>query len=285
MNVVLRVATDDRSFILKQSRPYVQKYQDIKAPLERIEVEHAFYRAMSNSEVARKLPNVLHFDQSQNLLVLEDLGQCEDMIYVYNKRSIGEDQLIKLVGIVGAIHTRKEVESYPDNLELRRLNHQHIFELPFVQDNGFSLDEIQLGLDKLANEYKKESSIKSIAHRLGEKYLTPGDTLIHGDYYPGSWMSQKENIYVLDPEFSFLGFAEFDLGVMAGHLIMTTMERSVLDLILDHYNGKADQEIVNQVAGIEIMRRLIGLAQLPLNRSLDEKEHLLEEARKLITQS
>ena len=29
MNVVLRIKTNRRSFIFKQSRPYVQKYQDI----------------------------------------------------------------------------------------------------------------------------------------------------------------------------------------------------------------------------------------------------------------
>ncbi|MGS0526226.1 hypothetical protein ACU8V7_14710 [Zobellia nedashkovskayae] len=39
MNVVLRVITDQRSFILKQSRPYVQKYQQVEAPLDRITVE------------------------------------------------------------------------------------------------------------------------------------------------------------------------------------------------------------------------------------------------------
>jgi 5-methylthioribose kinase len=36
------------------------------------------------------------------------------------------------------------------------------------------------------------------------------------------------------------------------------------------------------VAGIEIIRRLIGLAQLPLQRSIEEKDYLLQHARKMI---
>ena len=42
MNVVLRITTARNSFILKQSRPFVQKYQDINAPLERIHTEYSF---------------------------------------------------------------------------------------------------------------------------------------------------------------------------------------------------------------------------------------------------
>jgi 5-methylthioribose kinase len=38
------------------------------------------------------------------------------------------------------------------------------------------------------------------------------------------------------------------------------------------------------VAGIEIMRRLIGLAQLPLERNLEEKEYLLKTAREMVLQ-
>jgi len=40
--------------------------------------------------------------------------------------------------------------------------------------------------------------------------------------------------------------------------------------------------LLAKVAGIEIMRRLIGLAQLPLKRSIEEKKLLLEMARTLI---
>ena len=66
-------------------------------------------------------------------------------------------------------------------------------------------------------------------------------------------MSKANHTYLIDPEFSFMGFSEFDNGVMATH-----------------------------TAGIEIMRRLIGLAQSPLKRAIEEKKLLLKVARTLI---
>ena len=39
MNLVLRVTTDRQSVIVKQARPWVEKYRDIPAPAERILAE------------------------------------------------------------------------------------------------------------------------------------------------------------------------------------------------------------------------------------------------------
>lgn len=87
---------------------------------------------------------------------------------------------------------------------------------------------------------------------------------------------------MIDPEFCFAGFAEFDLGVMAAHLIMATQEPTLLDQILEGYTLPKNSTMVKQVAGTEMLRRIIGLAQLPLERSLEEKASLLELAQKFI---
>ncbi|MGB5387833.1 MAG: hypothetical protein WBN20_13700, partial [Eudoraea sp.] len=88
MNVVLRVKTNQRSFILKQSRPYVQKYQEIEAPLNRIEVEHKFYEAVQGPYISAHIPAILNFDQKNYLIQMEDLGQCHDMTSCYADRKI-----------------------------------------------------------------------------------------------------------------------------------------------------------------------------------------------------
>ncbi|MEM6707021.1 MAG: aminoglycoside phosphotransferase, partial [Acidobacteriota bacterium] len=43
MNLTLRVTTDRRSLIVKQSRPWVEKYDVIEAPFDRMLSELAFY--------------------------------------------------------------------------------------------------------------------------------------------------------------------------------------------------------------------------------------------------
>jgi 5-methylthioribose kinase len=286
MNVVLRVTTNLRSFILKQSRPFVQKYKDIEAPIARIDVEYQFYKTIaSNALLNKHFPKILKYNAENYLLILEDLGACEDMTYLYNTDTLETKQLELLVEIVANIHNAKAPKDYPKNTDLRLLNYQHIFELPFMENNGFSLNEIQPGLENLSTAYKKDVLLKAKIKEIGNKYLSHGTTLIHGDFYPGSWMAKKEQVYIIDPEFSFLGFPEFDLGVLAAHSILITKNKAALSTIVKQYPSAIDYELLSQITGIEIMRRLIGLAQLPITLSLKEKESLLQLAYPLIMRS
>lgn len=282
MNVVLRLQTNLRSLILKQSRPYVQKYPQIPAPAERIHTEMAFYRAVQESGIDAHLPKILGFESSDHLILMEDLGQAEDMTALYHKRSIQEKELRTLISVLMKIHQTPVPPDFPENLELRGLNHQHIFVLPFLENNGFDLDSIQPGLQELAKPIKEDGALKQMVSQLGEIYLAAGPVLLHGDYYPGSWLQANDNIYVIDPEFCFVGFPEFDLGVMGAHLVMATQDPTLLDQILEGYTLPKKNTMVRQVAGTEMLRRIIGLAQLPLERSLEEKASLLELAQKFI---
>ncbi|QXP66487.1 phosphotransferase [Polaribacter sp. AHE13PA] len=282
MNVVLRVTTNQRSFIVKQSRPFVQKYQDIPAPEDRIDVEYQFYKAIESPAITCHIPKILAYDAKNYVLILEDLGNCEDMSFLYKNRVIETESIQLLVDILSNIHKSEVSNTYPENKELRALNHQHIFVLPFVTDNGFSLDTIQDGLEAVSQAYKNDEKLKAQITLVGERYLSEGTTLLHGDYYPGSWMTKEDEVYVIDPEFSFKGFAEFDLGVMAAHMVMATGNKLLISRIKQAYKLKLDEHLFLQITGIEIMRRLIGLAQLPLERTLEEKKELLEIARLLI---
>jgi 5-methylthioribose kinase len=282
MNVVLRITTDQRSFILKQSRPYVQKYPDIPAPIERIDVEAQFYHALSKSDVSQHLPSVMNYAPQEYLLMLSDLGAIVDMTSIYHAREIKDSYVEQLVRIAHQCHQSQDVAGFPENMELRKLNHQHIFLLPFDGDNGFSLDDVQVGLQELAKPYQGNIALKSVIAEMGEHYLSQGDVLVHGDYYPGSWMRSDEELYVLDPEFAHLGQAEFDLGVMTAHLIMATHDIDYRSKVIEAYPNEIDQLLLSRYAGIEIMRRLIGLAQLPISRILEEKKVLMGIALNLM---
>ncbi|UOY06494.1 phosphotransferase [Muricauda sp. SCSIO 64092] len=282
MNVVLRVITGHRSFIAKQSRPFVQKYQNIPAPIDRIGVEHSFYKTVQGSGIDAHLPGLLGFLPEHYMLFLEDLGQSEDMSFIYRKRSISDIHFNQLVSIAKGIHSSPITVDYPKNLELRKLNHQHIFVLPFLEDNGFSLDGIQVGLDALSLPFKTAKALKEKVEELGVLYLTTDGVLLHGDYYPGSWMAKADDVYVLDPEFSYQGPLEFDLGVLVAHLCMAIGDTGFFDKVIGRYDGRPNVQLVREFAGIEIIRRLIGLAQLPLDRTIGEKEQLLHLAERWV---
>ena len=129
MNVVLRIKTKTRSLILKQSRPFVQKYQQIEAPLDRIAVEYQFYQAVRNESLSKNMPSILGYDPNEHLLILEDLGHCEDMTTIYASRKIEDDLLQQLTSILALIHESEVPNSFPENMAMRKLNHQHIFVL------------------------------------------------------------------------------------------------------------------------------------------------------------
>ena len=79
MNLVERVRFDDgRSVILNRSRPWVEKYPDIPAPVERATVEAAFYRSVSGTRAGETMPALLQHDSADACSLFEDLGAGAD---------------------------------------------------------------------------------------------------------------------------------------------------------------------------------------------------------------
>ena len=282
MNMVLRVKTNVRSFIFKQSRPYVQKYQNIPAPIERIDVEHNFYKTIIEIESGEHFPKIVYYSKEDCFMIIEDLGMTKDFSSIYKKRKIDKTVIIKLTKILKDIHSCKFKTNYPSNIKLKNLNHQHIFVLPFMKENGFSLNSIQLGLESLALPFINDERLKNKSLTLGDQYLKRGSTLLHGDFYPGSWIQTDKQIFIIDPEFSFIGDLEFDIGVFVAHIIIITLNEEYLNEIMNYYSKSVDKELVKYYTAIEVIRRIIGLAQLPLNLSIDEKQKLLNFSKTLL---
>lgn len=289
MNCVLRIETATRSFILKQSRGYVEKYPQVLAPENRVLTEAAFYQKIaSTKEVQDIMPTLLGIDAVNNLIALEDLGKSNDYTVLYDlKEKIPEEELLQLVHYINSLHQsfeKKVVDEELANAAMKALNYEHLFEYPFKEDNGFDLDLVQVGLQVVAMPYKKDAELKEKMERLGSLYLSKGKYLLHGDFYPGSWLKTSDGIKVIDPEFCFYGLREFDLGVLLAHLYMTQQQESTIVFVKENYSSfdELNTTILNGFIGIEIMRRIIGLAQLPLKMDLKTKVDLLAFARELI---
>ncbi|WP_233265906.1 phosphotransferase [Formosa sp. L2A11] len=290
MNYVLRVTTMQGSFIIKQSRAYVEKYPQIAAPEKRVLTEAAFYKKISTEKtIQKRMPKLLGLDTLNNIMILEDLGQANDFNVLYNlEQNITEEEISVLVSYLNVLHQNFKKPTIDDelaNLEMRKLNYEHIFHYPFLEDNGFNLDTIQDGLQTLALIYKKDAILKQKIELLGTAYMTKGNYLLHGDYYPASWLHTADGIKIIDPEFCYYGLREFDLGVFIAHLYLSNQDENTIDKVKKYYNDyqELNSAILNGFIGVEIMRRLIGLAQLPLKSDLKDKERLLKLAYQLIT--
>src|SRR4051794_4857612 len=272
MNLTVRVGIagdgGSRIVIVKQSRPWVEKYDFIEAPWDRAISELRFYQRIASIEpVARRMPKLLGADPQARVLVLEDLGSSRDLTSVYRGEAIAGATLVELASYLRALHdaTRGSAEASLANREMRQLNHQHIYEIPLQENNGLDLVAIEPALVDVARELREDREYRRLVAATGEPYLADGACLLHGDYFPGSWLATDAGVRVIDPEFCFFGDAEFDLGVCAAHLSLARRPRAELATFLDAYGVMAmDDELLARFAACEVMRRLVGYAQLPL---------------------
>jgi 5-methylthioribose kinase len=290
MNFTLRVyISSNKTFIIKQSRAYVEKYPTIPAPANRAIIEGEFYKfTQQNKILSTSMPAILGIDEANNIIITQDLGLSNDFTNLYKPNEvISPTEIEAIATFLSKLH-RSFYSEMPNpiftNREMRALNHEHIFVYPFLAENGFNLDTILEGLQEEALIYKNDIVLKEKIKVLGNVYLADGNYLLHGDYYFGSFLRTNDGVKIIDPEFCFYGFAEFDLGVLIANLKMSNQSQDTIDRVLNFYQKPKDfnSNLLNQFIGIEIMRRIIGLAQLPISLTLQQRIDLLKEAKLLI---
>ncbi len=289
MNCTLRAYTASRTLIVKQSRPWVEKYPQFAAPWDRAIVEAEFYRIIAHHpHVAAFLPTLLFSDPDSRVLVIEDLGDGGDYTRIYRGEVLDSHTVLPLADFLSGLHG-----AFPPggrhpplpNSEMRTLNHAHVFAIPLQPDNGLDLDTLAPGLRAAAAPLLAPSKFHDEVVRLGrEVYLADGPTLVHGDFFPGSLVRTGTGPRVIDPEFCHFGRAELDVGVLLAHLILGAQPRALWLAFRDRYVAPPSFEdgVARQLAGIEIMRRLIGYAQLPNAWDLAARVALLNLARDLV---
>ena len=290
MNLVERVHLDNgKSLILKRARGWVEKYPDIPAPVERAGVEAAFYAAVSGTDAGNRMPKHLAYDETDATNLLEDLGEGTDGSFVYAGATLPLEDLQAVADWAASLHAIKPTGGMRLNLSnraMRELNAVHIFNFPLDPNNGFPLDDITPGLQAAGDTLKNDVAFVAAVKEVGQRYLSKesasSDVLLHGDLYPGSWLTTEEGLFVIDPEFCWIGPAEWDVGVLIAHLKLSGQPAHFGKHFIERYGRPLDMPLVNQITGIEIMRRLIGVAQLPLYMELAGKQALLDEARALV---
>ena len=290
MNFTLRIITNSRTFIIKQSRDYVEKYPQVAAPAERVLREAEFYDIIKyNKILSSKTPSILYVDEANHIMIMEDLGEGNDYTFLYQEGKIlSESELKEIIHFIADLHTQFTSTSSKQlihNRSMRQLNHEHIFKYPFQENNGINLDEILPGLAAVGDKVTKDQELKTAVNQLGEMYLADGEHLLHGDYFPGSWLNTKLGLKIIDPEFCFFGPAEFEIGICLAHLYMAEQPHSQIKLAMDFYKEKApfNDMLMMKFMSIEMLRRILGLAQLPLSLSLEKRTALVERAAMIIT--
>jgi len=292
MNLTVRIRTDRRTLIVKQARPWVEKYPQIPAPWDRGEYERRFYQRVATiPHVAARMPRLLDSDPEAAALLLEDLADATDLTFVYGGHPLKSDEISDLAKYLAALHsaTRGETADRFANRKMRRLNHEHLFVVPLSPENGLDLDALEAGLAGHAAALRSDKEYRRLVNATADRYLEDGSCLVHGDYFPGSWLRTPGGVRVIVREYSFFGHCEVDVGCAVAHFALAGQAAAVADDFLNAYieNTGSDnvrRDWLTRYASVEVMRRLIGVAQFPLSREFGRAKLLERSRQAMLTQ-
>lgn len=279
MNLTLWIETPERRFVLKQARPWVEKFDHIAAPWDRNRFEARFYqKAATLAGVGNRMPRLLGSDPVAQVLLLEALPDSTDLSVAYSRdvdkcevSAFSTSEIEELAAYLAALHGGTRGQSWLEfsNDAMRALNFEHIFVVPFAEDNGVDLEALEPGLTAAATQLRKDPELRRSVEETGEHYRRGEACLVHGDYFPGSWLRTGAGLRIIDPEFGFPGEPEIDLGCAVAHLALAEESGARAEQFLDFYEGagpgaEVRRQAIARYAAAEVIRRLIGVAQLPI---------------------
>ena len=303
-----------RTAVLKQSLPWLRRDESVAMPADRWRGEQAFYAAVARvPEAAARMPRLMAANEERFLLLLEDFRGASSLTSLYGGGSLARGAAEVLGAFLRALRcgTRGEPNAEFAHGGMKTLSHRLLFEAPFDSPeqggNGFgpdgpapagdALDATEPGLGEAAATLRSDRTFREALSELGSRFLDAGACLVHGAFHPANWLLLPSgDVRVVDPQYSSPGDPEFDLGTALAHLLLARQPVEVVATFLSAATGAeeagregpadteeveagVDRPLVARYAGAEIVRRLLGGAQLPLEAEGGSRRGLLETAR------
>lgn len=230
LNLVFIVQNGAQSVIVKQALPYVRLVGDSwPLPLKRAFFEYHALTRQSKRDPG-SVPEVLHFDETQALIVMERLYPH----IILRQQMIAGQTVDNLGDTIGRFCARTafrgsdlsmktgdkkaDVALFSDNVELCDITENLVFDDPYYDAEMNRHTSPQL--DKIVGELRGDLALKIQVQHMKRAFTAKAETLCHGDLHAGSIMVTKDNARVIDPEFAFYGPLGFDMGMLIGNYLM-----------------------------------------------------------------
>jgi 5-methylthioribose kinase len=209
-NVVLRVETPERLFVLKQSRPQLRTRDAWFSDLDRVYREQEVMQALAPLLPPLTVPEVLFVDRANYVFAM---AHAPHTAKVWKQQLLAGD-IDFAVGehagrILGRIHETtarnpRLVESFADRT---------VF--------------VQLRVDPFYRRIQeRRPEVADIVEPLIERLMTASEALCHGDYSPKNILTHEQGFTLVDYETAHLGDPTMDLGFCLSHLLLKAMKRS-----------------------------------------------------------
>jgi 5-methylthioribose kinase len=203
-NLVLRVVTPERNFIVKQSRPQLRTRDAWYSDLERIYREQEVMEVLHGLLPEPTVPKVLFSDRDNYLFAM---SHAPAEARVWKKSLLARQIDPALAEHAGRIlaQTHEQTAQCPRTIE--RFGDRKVF--------------FQLRVDPFyvrVQERRPEvaAAIDPIVHRL----MTVSEALCHGDYSPKNILTHDRGFTLVDYETAHLGDPTMDLGFFLSHLVL-----------------------------------------------------------------
>ena len=230
LNVVYIVTGTAGGVCVKQSLPFVRVAgEQWPMPLERAYFEQLYLRS-SEPFVTGLQPALLYYDPTRFAFAMELLaehitlrnGLIAGTRYPTAARSTAEYVARRAFATSILAEPFEQVSermaTFSQNQALLRITVDLIFTHPYVLNERNRWTTPQL--DTTVTALRGDSTLKIAAARLGHRFLTAHEALLHGDLHTGSLMVTATDTRVIDAEFAAYGPIGFDLGLFVGNLLM-----------------------------------------------------------------
>ena len=230
LNLVFLIDGTEGSVCVKQALPYVRAAgPSWPMSLERAFFENAYFRAVA-PHVGARIPEIYHYDPVLYCTVMECLsshiilrqGLIAGRRYPQMAQGVGEYVARACYGTSNfALSCEAKMEAerlFAANQALTRISVDLIFCDPYRLSARNRHTAPQL--DSLVGEMRGDAALKLAASRMGLKFMTQSEALLHGDLHTGSVMVSAADCRVIDPEFALYGPIGFDVGAFFANLLL-----------------------------------------------------------------
>lgn len=194
---------------------------------------------------------------------------------------------------------KKEVMKAYINPDLCEISEDLVYSEPFNDYNNRN-QLFEPNKEWIAEKIYNDEDLRLEAAKLKFDFMTNAQALIHGDLHTGSVFITQDSTKIIDPEFAFYGPIGYDVGNVIANLIFAYMNgvtydkkefviwveetiKEVVDQFIEKFNIAWDESVADVmakepkfktwyleqvlsdtagVAGLELTRRIIGLAQV-----------------------
>lgn len=225
------------------------------------------------------------------------------------------ETLVRTSDVVMPHKDKKEQLKRFVNPELCEISEDLVFTEPYY--NNFNRNEVTQGNEAFVEEHLYQNTELHISvAKLKYTFLTKSESLIHGDLHTGSIFIKEGETKVIDPEFAFYGPMGYDVGNVIANLIFAWangvvskvgsfvdwIEKTLVEVV-DQFKEKFVATWKNHavepfaiqneafttayledvlkdtagMAGLEMNRRIVGLAKVKDITILEDKARLQAE--------